>query len=242
LWPSLELPLSDRTPGPRIGIRLRALAAIVVASAALAVAAQASAAPARHADKASTVSDGHATSRLSAVGRHNTTPQLAHGRAARLGGKRGQLRPDQHGGTGKGTAATRGQRQRGKTATTHQSPPTVKRQRSALSGPNGDTGGQRTWTGAGIDRSPRGSVHRTAPAGHHTHSRPVAASGPVGDNTNPVVRPFRRLGDEISRVPGFSIFGGPDGWVFTALLLLAVGMIAASLLLGRRPAGRHAAS
>ncbi|HKC28998.1 MAG TPA: hypothetical protein VKB75_13385, partial [Jatrophihabitans sp.] len=83
---------------------------------------------------------------------------------------------------------------------------------------------------------------RVGPSRHSGRSE-LATRAPVSSpgRRSAIVAPLRRLGQVISRVPGFSVFGGPLGWVFTGLLLLGAAMIVASVGLGRRRPGRASA-
>jgi hypothetical protein len=58
---------------------------------------------------------------------------------------------------------------------------------------------------------------------------PVIALG-----VTPGLTPLRRLGHEIAHLTGWSVFDGPFGWVLTALLIMALAMVAVALLTGRR--------
>lgn len=96
-----------------------------------------------------------------------------------------------------------------------------------------------------IGTNGRGALPQQATNGRHgepTHRAPSSTNKRPPDSAlsptkaaGPVLAPLRGLGKVISRVPGLSVFGGPLGWVLTGLLLLAVCMVAAALLLGRRP-------
>lgn len=60
------------------------------------------------------------------------------------------------------------------------------------------------------------------------------ADGPRNGLAPDLLEPLQRLGDEIGKVPGFSLFAGPLGWLFTGLLLLAAAMISSAFAVGRR--------
>jgi hypothetical protein len=84
-------------------------------------------------------------------------------------------------------------------------------------------------------------------AGQH-HAKPSPAKKPrtapttpkpphrstLGELPGKVIDPIGRLGDTIKHVTGFSLFGGPVGWILVGLLVVAVGMIGAALVIGRR--------
>jgi hypothetical protein len=83
---------------------------------------------------------------------------------------------------------------------------------------------------------------RRQPAPARTRHRADALPPVVG----PALTPLRTLGRGITAVTGWSAFSGPLGWLFTALLLLALTMITSALTTGRRRAAhqdsQHAAS
>ncbi|HEV7206550.1 MAG TPA: hypothetical protein VGN18_18230 [Jatrophihabitans sp.] len=81
----------------------------------------------------------------------------------------------------------------------------------------------------------RPHAHRTPKLGSHNGSGTPHAGSP---NRVSPFDPRGALGDvgrQITNLTGIGLFGGPQGWIFTAMLLLAVVMMIGAFALGRRP-------
>lgn len=96
-------------------------------------------------------------------------------------------------------------------------------------------------SGSGLQRGRPRPPEATVP-GSPLHAlpspQPTIAALPPLLPPGSAADPLRRLGDGIAHVTGLSVFAGPEGWIFTGLLVLAVFMIVGALALGRRRGGR----